>query len=277
MKFKEVAIYYNSGKPQNKVNADSAVAYLKGRGINASIVDLYSGEKIPPKTDLLVSIGGDGAMLYCVRAAAPERVPVVGVNAGNLGFLTADTMENFEEIFKDIFEDKFIVSKRSLLSVALKRDGKKIFSKELCFNDCVLRSEGLRAFSVKISFLGIEWGKILGDGVIIATPTGSTAYSLAAGGPVVSPELRAMIITPICPHTLRQRPLVIPEGLITLVPSFNNNNDLALLNLDGHKSVQLKMGDVVEIKPAPAPAKLIFREGHNFFSNLTQKFKWGNL
>ncbi|UCC81636.1 MAG: NAD(+)/NADH kinase [Gemmatimonadota bacterium] len=232
--------------------------------------------KLPEEIDLLVTLGGDGALLGGARWAGPAGTPVLGVNLGRLGFLTASGLEELEESLARIAGGDFVLDTRMGLEARLehRRDEAEPF---YALNDAVLHRGGLvRVVHLKVWVDEDEVGLYRGDGVIVATPTGSTAYSLSAGGPIVDPRLDAIVVTPICPHTLAVRPLVLRASAQITLEVVSSPEDL-ILTIDGQVGSQLKPGDRVVVCKAPEPVRLVRLPGQSFFSLLRRKLKWGDV
>ncbi len=275
MKTNPFAVFFNEQKPLARSLAQEVVAFLQGNGLETKI--LTSLETLADqKINLLICLGGDGTMLRCARAAAPLGLPVFGINCGTLGFLASCEREDFKKHLQLVLQEECHFTERFMLEA-------KVFApdepeqKFLAFNDCVLRAANPRAFILNASFNGREIPSYFGDGVIISTPTGSTAYSLAAGGPIVEPGVDVQVVTPICPHTLNQRPIILPaEGILELVPEFKNEADLAVLSIDGQINLTLPKNARVQLTRSPIKAKLFCTQERDFFAILSRKLKWGS-
>ncbi|MGD2215414.1 MAG: NAD(+)/NADH kinase [Gemmatimonadales bacterium] len=232
--------------------------------------------ELPGQIDLLVTLGGDGALLSGARWAGPAGTPVLGVNLGRLGFLTAIGLDELEGSLKRIAAGDFVLDTRMGLEVRQEhqRDAAQPF---YALNDAVVHRGGLvRVVHLKVWVDEDEVGLYRGDGVIVATPTGSTAYSLSAGGPIVDPRLDAIVVTPICPHTLAVRPLVLRASARITLEVVSSPEDL-ILTIDGQVGSQLKPGDRIVVCKAPEPVRLVRLPGQSFFSLLRRKLKWGDV
>lgn len=272
MQFKRVLVFYNEQKPQNKPLADSVATWLNARGKTACVTTSFDDLSA---TDLLICMGGDGAMLRCARETAPLGIPLLGINCGTLGFLAACEKTEFEETLTDLFAGKLTAQARTLLEVNIQFPGGKT-QQLLALNDCVLRAEKPRALTINATFNTHALPPYFGDGVLISTPTGSTAYALAAGGPIVAPGVEGLLVTPICPHTLTQRPILLPpDGKLELVPVLKTPLDGADLTIDGQENVTLPPDTRVQITQSPFRAQLFFRPQRDFFTMLNRKFNWG--
>jgi NAD+ kinase len=228
--------------------------------------------------DLLITLGGDGTLLWGARLVAELGVPVLGINLGHLGFLTSVSLDKMEEALESLFRGEYVVDSRSTLEAVVVGEGGEQRDRYLALNDFVIHKGGM-ARVTRLDLLVGEGdqkeaiGRISGDGVVVATPTGSTAYSLSAGGPIVAPAMGCIIVTPICPHTLAVRPLVIhAEETVTVTPLDMDSN--LVLTVDGQAGSDLCMGESVVIRQAEARVSLIRFQGQTFFGTLRQKLNW---
>ncbi len=223
--------------------------------------------------DLILSVGGDGTLISTVRRGFRYEKPVLGVNMGNLGFLT-DVQKNEIEIFANkLVLGDYRIDNRMLIEASFSSAPQK---KMFAFNDIVINRKHLsKMVHIKASIDKEPFNIYYGDGLIISTPTGSTAYNISAGGPVVYPFSQIFVITPICPHSLSQRPLVMPSSFEIDIELFENEEAVAIF--DGQEMKDLDSKEIMTIKIAPIYAKLIHRVERNYFSVLREKFKWGNL
>ncbi len=226
------------------------------------------------ESDFLVSLGGDGTLLSLVRNSYAYKKPVVGINAGNLGFLADVTIDDVETFLEQLFSDEYRIDDRMMIEghIAKANGEKKEF---FAFNDVVISSSRpSKMVQINASILGDRFNSYRGDGVIISTPTGSTAYNLAAGGPVVYPLTKAFIITPISAHSLgNQRPLVVPADFSI---EFDAEQYEAIATIDGQEVYALLEEDVLYIEGAKIGAKLLHRKERNYFSVLREKLHWGD-
>lgn len=238
-----------------------------------------TGPELPASAeeiDLLITLGGDGALLDGARWAGPAGTPVLGVNLGRLGFLTAVALEEVEGALARIASGDFVIDARMALEARPERDGEASES-YYALNDAVLHRGGLvRVVHMKVWVDDEEVGLYRGDGVIVSTPTGSTAYSLSAGGPILDPRLDAIVATPICPHTMAIRPLVLPASATITVDMVSSPEDI-ILTIDGQIGSTLKPGDRVVVRKAEQPVRLVRLPGGSFFSLLRHKLKWGDV
>lgn len=223
--------------------------------------------------DLIVVLGGDGTLLSAVRATAASDAPLLGVNLGSLGFLTDVPIAQLFSMLEAIASGNAPVEKRSLMHCDLLR-GDEILESYLAFNDVVVNKTTLARLNNYELFVDKAFvSSYRADGMIVATPTGSTAYSLSAGGPVVMPTVSAFVITPVSPHSLTHRPLIVPDTSIVEI-LLRSDAEVAYLSLDGQPGVDLKDGDRVRCRLSEHKVSL-FRTNADFFQVLRTKLKWG--
>lgn len=240
-----------------------------------------SGERLTPERfaelDLLLTFGGDGTLLRGARSVAPYGTPVLGVNFGHLGFLTAVAPEALEEALRAVVEGDMVLDERMVLEVRAETASGAMRGSYLALNDAVLHRGGVaRMIRVSVRAHGEEVGTYSADGIILSTPTGSTAYSLSAGGPVVSPSVHCIVATPICPHTLAVRPLVLPATETVTVEVLFPDEQI-ILTVDGQVGASLAPGDRMVVRRADVPLRLVRLPGQTFFSTLRRKLQWGGL
>jgi len=228
------------------------------------------------KVDFIIVFGGDGTYLSAARLMKERSIPILGVNMGTLGFLTEVRKEEIYDALNTILKQKKIIcSERVMLDVSVIRKGKTILN-DLVVNDAVISKGAIaRIIGIKINVDG-EWANtVRADGMIVSTPTGSTAYSLAAGGPIIMPSLGCMLITPICPHGLTQRPLVVPDTVL-LELMVDHMPGHVFITLDGQDLVDLKKGDVIQISRFKKHTLQVVKAPHrNYFSILREKLNFG--
>ncbi len=239
-------------------------------GIDQSI----EWEDIRKNIKLVVVCGGDGTMLHSFNLLKDSRVPVMGINIGNLGFLATVTYSKRFEALEAVLSGRFIVDERRKLSVTLERDGKFTpFNDAL--NDVVINKGALARIATLELILNKKRVAVYrADGLIISTPTGSTAYSMAAGGPILQHHLDNILITPICPHSLTFRPIVLRGDSETSIRLISDNGTV-FLTIDGQRGTPLKRYDVVHVKMSDSTAIMVHPEGYDFFSVLQEKLFWG--
>jgi NAD+ kinase len=231
-------------------------------------------QKVADSSQLLLVLGGDGTLLAAARLAAPRGIPVLPINMGSLGFLTNFTLQELHPALDDTLEGRFSLSERVLISADLVRAGKVIDSQRV-LNEVVINKGALaRMIELELGIDGDFVCRYRADGLIIATPTGSTAYSLSAGGPIVHPTVESFVITPICPHMLSDRPLVIRDSS-TIEMRLSGNTESVFLTLDGQRGIPLQPGDIVRAGRAKELLKLIQPPKKSYFEILRNKLKWG--
>lgn len=273
MKISQAIIFL--AKETNRPLAEKVKNHLYSHNCNAQIITSFNDFKAWDPVGLLISLGGDGTLLKCMRYAAPHQIPVFGINCGTLGFLAACEKEDACATLAQFLEGSCTIQQRPMLQVKLFLPGKssQFFT---AFNDCILRAAAPRTLMVSAAWNDTKIPPYYGDGVIISTPTGSTAYSLAAGGPIVEPSVHVFVVTPICPHSLHQRPLVLPaDGKLQLTPVLDYAEDRALLSLDGQTNLSLEPGARLEIQIFKHPALLVCPPKRDFFTVLNRKLNWG--
>ena len=235
-----------------------------------------SKEEVAANTDLLIVLGGDGTLLNVAGIAHPHEVPILGVNLGSLGFLTETTMENLYPTLEKVLDRKCEIENRMLLNASVLRNGKNIEDFNV-LNDIVINKGALaRILNLKVFVDDQYMTSYRADGLIIASPTGSTAYSLSAGGPIIHPSMHALVLSPICPFALTNRPIVVPDSSVIRVQLTTRNADEDVrITLDGQTGYSIKSGDILEAKKADIPVKLIQAPGKNYYQLLRKKLHWG--
>lgn len=230
--------------------------------------------KNPKTLDLVVVLGGDGTYLEAVRMLGPERIPLLGVNMGGLGFLTLTRVQDLFPMVELALEGKLEMKRRSMLNVQI-RTGNKVRAEFNCLNDLVIERGSLsHLINVAMTVDRLPITNIKADGLIVATPTGSTAYNLAGGGPILHPEVDALVVTPICPHSLTSRPFIFPDKRKVQF-SILGAGKKAVLTLDGVKKAKIGPNDEVWVDRHPDDHLFLRKVGHNFFSLLKEKLKFG--
>jgi len=229
--------------------------------------------ELPSQVDLLLVLGGDGTLLSMARLVGDLGVPILGVNLGGLGFLTALTVDELFPALEAVRREELVIEERMMLSARVVRQGERL-SEYAALNDVVITKSAMsRIINLEVSVEGQLATAYRADGLIVSTPTGSTAYCLSAGGPIVFPTMDAVVLTPICSHTLTNRPIVLP-GHLSIQVRLLSDQDVAL-TMDGQVGFALKPADVVEIRPAASRIRLLRPPQKHFFSVLRTKLKWG--
>ena len=222
--------------------------------------------------DAMIVVGGDGTMLSVARMLAPRQVPLIGINLGRLGFLTDIALDDMESALAAMFDGALSVEDRIMLTAAVERGGKEQFS-NLAFNDVVVNRGGLGGMIDLAISIGESYVcDLRADGVIVATPTGSTAYAMSAHGPIVHPSLRAWSLVPISPHALTNRPIVIGDDERVAITITGARE--ATIHWDGHHHLELYEGDRIVVQAAPHTVRLLHPKGYDYFAMLRQKLHW---
>ncbi|CAN5786580.1 NAD(+)/NADH kinase [soil metagenome] len=247
---------------------ESRTAALVGQQNSYTIADLAR------ETDLLVALGGDGTILGVVGGLTDVIKPIFGINIGSLGFLTCAASSAYREAVDCIAAGKIELNMRALLEVSLNPIGPEQRQVLRCLNDAVFsRGEISRLIRLAVRVNGEDLTEFNADGLIIATPTGSTAYSLSAGGPILAPESGSLVITPICPHTLTNRSIIVDESAVVEVEATERDYPV-FLTVDGRAPAHIETGSVVTIRKAAQGLPLASMPGVSFFSVVRQKLKW---
>ncbi len=247
----------------------------KDAKIAKKIASPASQEKLPHNSDLVVVIGGDGTFIAACRAVGTTGTPLLGINMGRLGFLTEVTKDAMLTTMAEVLAGRYQIEKRMLLAVRIKRKNKEIL-KHLVLNDAVIHKGALaRMLEYQVAIDNQFVFSSRADGLIIASPTGSTAYSLSAGGPIIHPTLNTILLVPICPHTLTNRPIAVPgEGIIAVTLSKESSHDQRL-TLDGQTGFPLRDGDKLLIKQSKHQLRVLHADNRNYYSVLREKLRWG--
>ncbi len=284
MVIQSVGICLKPGQPQAAKTVRELVKWLGDRGIRARgdaecarLVDLPAEDigSLAAEVDLIVSLGGDGTLLAVARGTGSHRVPILGVNLGTLGFLTEVNVEEMFSALETVLAGKAEVSSRMRLEVIVSRDGVER-GRFLALNDAVITKTALsRMIDLETFADGQAVTTYHADGLIVSTPTGSTAYSLSAGGPLLLPGLEAIVLTPICPHSLNHRPLVLPVGVEIEVVVQTRGGE-ATITMDGQEGMDVEEGDRVVMRRAPHPVDIIASPLRTRFQILQRKLRWGD-
>lgn len=282
--FKTVALIGKYKAPEITEPLLRLAAFLSGQDVSV-VVDSLTAEHLKQhdysvmaldamgeRVDLAIVLGGDGTMLNIARTLAPLGIPLVGVNQGRLGFLTDISLDTMQQTIAAMLGGNFVTEQRMLLSTCILRDGIEIFN-SLAFNEVVLHrgnTSSMIEFEVRIDgeYLYLQRA----DGLIIATPTGSTAYALSAGGPILHPSLDLIALVPVCPHTLSNRPIVVKsESLLEILPHRISD---ARVHFDSHAYFDLQENDKVVVRRHLKPACLLHPVGHSYYRTLREKLLW---
>lgn len=249
------------------VSADHCTARLAGKGVAGTLAS--SGMD---RIDALMVLGGDGTMLRAVRGLNGRDTPVIGVNLGNLGFMASVTEGDLERALECLVRGDYSCTERAVAECVVWR-GKRRVAGHRALNDVVISSLTARVVTLRMTLDGEDVSHFVCDGLIVATPTGSTGHSLSAGGPVLLPEARALLVTLICPHTLSTRPLVLKDESIIRVKVIHSAHKLRL-TVDGQVGEALAVGDSFEVRRSARGVRFLHLPGYSYFSVLRQKLHW---
>ena len=243
--------------------------YLEDNSANMISLEGYSLNELCKKVDFLISVGGDGTLLSVVRKSFKYDKAVLGINLGTLGFLTDISMEQLPNFIKDFKNNIYKIDNRMMV------EGSVNLNKFVAFNDIVISRKSISSMiRIEGKINGKNFNSYYGDGVIISTPTGSTAYNLSVGGPIVYPLTEAFIITPVAPHSLTQRPLVMPVDFEIEFKIIDNQG--AVVIVDGQDIYEVEQNQSIKVKIANKKAKMIHRIQRDYFEVLNEKLRWGN-
>lgn len=275
-KIRKVAVVYRRGTPAAQKAAESVIDWLtehKIRAFSHPTQKLRGTKKLaqPKDLDLVIVLGGDGTYLRAVRMLEGQRVPVLGFNLGGLGFLTVHRAVEIIPMLELAVTGKLEVRKRSMIRIEV-RSKNKVKGNFVALNDLVIeRGSRSRLISITITIDKLPIHSVKADGLIVATPTGSTAYNLAAGGPILHPEVDALVVTPICPHSLTSRPFIFPDkGNIQFTI-----DESAVMTVDGVKASTLGRHDEIRVVRDSCDHLFLRRAGYNYFNLLKEKLKFG--
>ncbi len=235
-----------------------------------------SHDEIKNKADLLIVLGGDGTLISSNRIISGKNIPILGINLGRLGFLTETKVDEAMDTVKKVLSGKYKYDNRMKLYSEIFNNGEKVFETEV-INDIVINKGALaRIIDIEVSIDGQFVNIYRADGLIISTPTGSTAYTLAAGGAIIYPTLNSIIITPICPHSLTHRPIVIHDDSEIKVRVINNDEKV-FITYDGQIGRKMSLNEEIYIRKSHQPVKLIVSQKRNYFALLKEKLGWGSI
>jgi NAD+ kinase len=285
--FKRIALISNSDAIKVAETLNSLIVYLQSSEIDF-ILDQGSSaladqtglptmkeNEFDADCDLAIAIGGDGTMLKAAHLACQHEIPLLGINRGRLGFLADIPADAFEEHLNAIFAGTFVEDERVMLQVEVIREGKSLLKSD-AFNDVILQKWNIAKLVEFETYVdGSFVHRQRSDGLIVATPTGSTAYALSGGGPILHPSLDALALVPICPHALTNRPIVIDGNSVIEIVVGTREIDHARLTCDGDVEIELAPGDRVRVQKKDKKIKLIHPQGHDHFSILRAKLQWG--
>ena len=248
---------------------------LGTQAATATGADVTVRSEVAEKVDLMIVLGGDGTLLAVARAIGSRPVPILGVNLGTLGFLAETSSDELFQALEEILAGRYLVEPRMRLDIEVERDGECV-GRFLALNDAVLARTALsRMVDLDVRADGAAVATYHADGLIVATPTGSSAYSLSAGGPLMLPGVEAIVLTPICPHTLAQRPLVLPQSCNIEVQHHDLRDGDVQLTVDGQVGSELCERDLVRIRRSDHPTRLLVPPGRSRFDVMRAKLRWG--
>ncbi len=282
-----IGIFVNPRKKQVKLPLEQLNAWIKKNRPDASFIlrdydspyteksyshiTYRSEQEILEAAQIIVTLGGDGTILRTVKAIGSRGIPVLGVNLGGLGFLADTPPEGFLEHIKAIIDGDYLIEERSLLNCRV-NNGEESFT---AFNDFVIDKAGFsRVIEINTIIDGHLLNSYIADALILSTPSGSTGYSLSAGGPIVIPQTNVFIINPICPHSLTNRPVVIPDTSLVKIRVATEHKEVSLI-CDGFTAASLPSGTELELKKAEYSVKLVKMKEREFFETMRSKLRWG--
>lgn len=281
---KRIGIYAKRNHPDAILLAREVCQFLRQRKIEVYLEEPlaeaigetpgYPSGAIPALVDLVVVLGGDGTLISVARLVGELRVPILGVNLGRLGFLTEISQEELFPVLQQVIQGDFDVSNRLMLEAVVRR-GDKIAGRFRMLNDFVINKGALaRIIDMETSVNEDYLTTFRADGLIISTPTGTTAYNLAAGGPIIYPGMHCLVVTPICPHMLTNRPIIVSDEVVIHV-EVKFEDEEVMLTADGQVGMPLAGGDVVEVRKSPHSTLLIKSPHRDYFEVLRTKLRWG--
>lgn len=286
---KKIGIITKLHDPEALAATASLAHWLKERGLSVAIsrqtgevsgipestAARRSRETLPEGKDLLVVIGGDGTFIAAARVAGGRDIPLVGINMGRLGFLTEIPLAEMFNAMEDALAGRYIIEERVMLTARVIRDGAEVLHNRV-LNDVVVHKGALaRMIELEVTVDGQFVFSSRADGLIVATPTGSTAYALSSGGPIIHPKLDAILMVPISPHTLSNRPIAMPGDGEIRVGLRNTDHHEFLITMDGQKGFELQPGDEILIRKSRKRLRLMHAPDRNYYDILRQKLRWG--
>ncbi len=281
---KKIGIYAKKNHPDAEQIASSICERFKQEQIEVLLEDSlaeqigqvngYAEEEIPELVDLIIVLGGDGTLISVARLVGEQNVPIVGVNLGRLGFLTEITRDELPEMLERLIADDYQVSDRMMLDAFIHRND-KVVGKFTVLNDVVINKGALaRIIDMETYVDGRHLTSYKADGLIISTPTGSTGYNLAAGGPIIYPNINSLLITPICPHMLTNRPIMVWSRSVIEI-KVNFEDDVVFFTADGQVGRKLLPGDRVEVRRSELRTRLVTSPNKDYYEILRTKLNWG--
>lgn len=286
MPIRRLGLFGNPAKPEIAAAVAEAADCCRRAGVPllaaadlarfAPGVESVADDVLPDRCDVVVAFGGDGTMLRAARTIGHRPTPLLGINLGSLGYLTDVPLAELVASLEQLFTGSYTVTERSRIRGRVRRDGRDLVELE-ALNDLVVNMGPLpRALLMEVRIDQVTLGRFLGDGLIVSTPTGSTAYNLSAGGPIVHPGVHGFVVTPICPHSLAIRPLLIPEDR-TVELHFADVGQGATLTADGQAACAVACGDVIHYSRGEHPVRLVKFPHSDFFLSMRHKLQWGAI
>jgi NAD+ kinase len=281
---KRVGVFAKRNHPEAVEIAREVTSWLQERGIEVfhdkalaedlGTVQGYPGGSIPAMVNLIVVLGGDGTLISVARKVGDLRTPILGVNLGSLGFLTEITLQEIFPVLELVVRGDFTVSSRMMLDAVVRREGREV-GRYRVLNDVVINKGALaRIIDMEASVDDVYLTTFKADGLIISTPTGSTGYNLAAGGPIIYPDLDCLVMAPICPHMLTNRPIIVSDKAIIRVEVKFQDQDV-VFTADGQVGMPLQGGDMVEVRRSRSCTLLVKSPTKDYFQVLRTKLRWG--
>lgn len=276
-KLKHVIIIENGSKEQSKTLGEEIRQYLASREIPATVVRTNGTDSpldVPQDTELAISLGGDGTVLYCARFLHDLGIPIIAINLGTFGYITEISKDEWRDTLDLYLAGKLQLSRRLMVRVDVVRDHRKVFSC-LGLNEMVVTSSGIsKVVNLKMELDDIYAGTFRSDGIIVATPTGSTGYSLAAGGPILDVNLDDLIVTPVCPFSLSNRPLVVNGETEVSIEVLHGQRTGLLLTVDGQQNFPLEEGDEVSVEKARSKVLIVRSPHRSSVDIIREKLGW---
>ncbi|AEC01889.1 NAD(+)/NADH kinase [Parasphaerochaeta coccoides] len=275
---RRIALVANTSKPAAEAIARHMTSYFLERGI---LIDIFTSGPgvstdivVRPDTDLAISLGGDGTVLYCARSLLVHQIPILAVNLGTFGYITEVAANEWQEAYEQYISRQSHISQRLMIQVSVLRKGELIWQR-YGLNEAAINASGIsKIVHLELLVNGTKAGLFRSDGMLICTPTGSTGYNLASGGPILDVDLSALIITPICPFTLSNRPLVIGEQAKVEVIVPHGQRTEVMLTVDGQQNCKIVENDVIVVQKAEKKALLVTSERRNFIEVIRDKLSW---
>lgn len=280
---KKVGIICKSGRIEPIEILKEFIPWLRNKGYEVFLdietarllnIDGYLRSQIPSLSDVIIVLGGDGTMLSVARLIGDRGIPILGVNLGGLGFITEVNRDEIFDAVEKVLTGRCSIEERIMLTATVHRSGDRI-ANFVVLNDVVINKGALARIIDLETYINNSYVTTFkADGLIISTPTGSTAYSLSAGGPILYPTLQSIVLTPICPHTLTNRPIVLPDDFTVEIFLRSESEDV-FLTLDGQVGFSLRRNDAIEVKKSEFVTKLLIPCERDYFHVLRTKLKWG--